>query len=137
MSLATPSSPSSVGSRDEYGADMPSSPSWAGDAVSGGEESDAAMSSDDGQDAAPYLPQSPRPKIKLKRGTPALHDTGFDVESQGESEPVTTPSASVHLDTVPASVDPATGAKRKRPIKQLRAKPLRVALESLIAAFKK
>lgn len=75
---------------------------------------------------------SVRPKIKLKRDTSAL-DEGTDTDAQPATRR-TTPSASPAPRTPSA---PAVGDKRKRPIKQLRAKPLRAALESLLAAFKK
>lgn len=129
MSLATPSSPSSVGSREEFGGDEPSSPSWVGDALSGGEDSDGALSSEDDHGASFLSQAAPRPKIKLKRGHPALD--AIETESHGESE---APSTS---GTATPDLGPATGSKRKRPIKQLRAKPLRTALTSLLAAFKK
>lgn len=129
---ATPSSPSSVGSRDEYGRDEPSSPSWAGDAASGAEDSDAALSSDDGNEALELSQASVRPKIKLKRDLAAL-DEGTDTDAPASTSRAT-PSVSPAPGTPSIS---GTGEKRKRPIKQLRAKPLRAALESLLAAFKK
>lgn len=97
--------------------------------MSGGEESDGALSSDDGNEASFLSQSAARPKIKLKRG-PAALDTG-DAESQGEADVSEVPSSQ------PPDIDSATGVKRKRPIKQLRAKPLRVALTTLLTAFKK
>ncbi|WFD32247.1 pre-mRNA-splicing factor prp46 [Malassezia sp. CBS 17886] len=133
---------SSVGSND---SDDASSASWAGDEPSGADDNEMSSSDDDGALGEPRA--VPRPKIKLRRGraddvrrTEHTLEAGDQEESQGESQGETdarsTPSTSVLHPAAPQA-DALAGAKRKRPIKQLRRKSLNVALSSLVAALKR
>ncbi|PKI83351.1 hypothetical protein MVES1_002508 [Malassezia vespertilionis] len=127
------SSPLSEAFREESEADEASSPSWAGDAPSAAEELDEASSSD-GEAASYASPTPARPKIKLKRSV-LREAAAADIDGGGDND---TDAAYPSMDnSATLTPDPSAGTKRKRPVKQLRAKPLQAALSSLLAAFKK
>ena len=123
-------SPEGRASDDEH-----SSPSWADD----------AWSSDD-ERQSPAV-QTVRIKVKRSRTRPSEADTDADGDvtrasaqddSTAEVDASPSPIPSQRSDLTTASLRAAVGGlPRARPLKQLRAKTLPVALEALIAGLKR
>lgn len=127
-------------------ASLPSSEAELSDHAASSDASWEGASSHEGsssEDEAQRAEAAPRPKIKLKRGghvrAHAPSGDGAEATSALEASaeiPHTQADTASPADASPAEA-PAAGTKRKRPVKQLRAKPLSTALLSLVSAFKR
>lgn len=124
MALSAASPASSAASRDDSD-DEPSSPSWNGDAPLGREEPVGASSSEDEPTDESKLQAAPSPKQvrSAKRSSTA----------DAAAAPAATPPAAAAV----AERQALLQVPRVRPLKQLRAKSLRAALDSLIVGLKK
>lgn len=124
MALSAASPASSAASREDSD-DEPSSPSWNGDAPLGSEEPVGASSSEDEPTDESKLQAAPSPKQvrSAKRSSTA----------DAAAAPAATPPAAAAV----AERQALLQVPRVRPLKQLRAKSLRAALDSLIVGLKK